>query len=186
MTFTWRKASVTPTFTQDEILRDNHRFCILGAGRRWGKGRLSAFKLRNKALSCKGTYFHVSPSEQMALAASRLFTEILGVGHLSEQYQFSIYIRNGSLIKFITEAQLKSRSKFVGYLSAGIVIEEPWLFHDQRGLAQWVFYQLSVSNSWLLLAGIPPAKHWVKRLRLLSRVVVSRAGFNPNDLACYI
>jgi hypothetical protein len=161
-----------PTLAQDEILRDHHRFCVLGAGRRRGKSWLSAFKLRNKALSCKGTYFHVSPSEQMALAASRLFTEILGVEHLSEQYQFSIYTRNGSLIKFITEAQLKSRSKVVGYLSAGVVIEEPWLFQDQQALAQWVLYQLSVSNSWLLLAGTPPAKHWVKRLRLLARVVV--------------
>lgn len=185
LTCTQPKASVTPTLAQDEILKDNRRFCVLGVGRRWGKSWLSALKLKREALSRKGTYIHVSPSQQTAFAASRLFTEVLGVADLTEQYQFSIYIRNGSLIKFITEAQLKNRSKFVGYVFDGIVIEEPWLFHDQQYLAQWVFDQLSVSNSWLLLAGTPPAKQWVKRLKLLAWVVVSRAGFNPHDVACY-
>ena len=190
MTCTWPKASVKPTFAQDEILRDNHRFCVLGAGRRWGKGWLSAFKLRNKALSCKGTYFHVSPSGQMAVAAAQLFVEVLGVEALLEpatnkQKQLSVSTCNGSVVKFVFEAQLLNQAHFIGDLTAGVVIEEPWLFGNQRRLIDWAFYQLWVSDSWLLLAGTPPPEQWVKRLRLLARIMIRRAGGNPDDVACY-
>jgi hypothetical protein len=193
VTCTQPKASVTPTLAQDEILRDNRRFCVLAAGRRWGKSGLSAFKLKRKVLSCEGTYIHVSPSEQMAVAASRLFTEVLGVEAVEQpvvnkkvaQRQLSVCTRNGSVVKFVFEAQLRSSLHLTGLIPAGIVIEEPWLFSNPQRLFGLVFEQLVVSNSWLLLAGTPPPEQWVKRLRLLARVVVSRAGFNPDDVACY-
>jgi len=194
VTCTLPQASVKPTFAQDEILKDNHRFCVLAAGRRWGKSRLSAFKLRRKVLLWEGTYFHVSPNEQMALAAAQLFIEVLGVEALLEpptskkvgQKQLSVRTCNGSLVKFVFEAQLQNPTHFIGHCPAGLVIEEPWLFSNQRELANWVSQQLSVSNSWLLLAGTPPGKQWVKRLTLLARIMVNRAGGKPNDVACYM
>lgn len=184
------ESMILPTSAQEESLNDSGRFCVLASGRRFGKTTAACLKLRSEALSHSFlTYFHVSPSYRMAICAWERFFEVLGgeSGWTADRSSLTFFCASsGSTVRFVNRPEnLKSIDKRIG----GIAIDEPWLFswlfESKRSVQYLADLCWENYGCWLLLTGTPPRKKWLKRLKLLARIMVGKAGFDEDSVRCH-
>ena len=178
------------TSAQEESLNDSGRFCVLAGGRRFGKTTAACLKLRSEALSHFFlTYFHVSPSHRMAICAWERFLEVLNdeSGWTANKDSLTFFCASsGSTVRFVSRPEsVKSVDKRIG----GIAIDEPWLSpwlsESRRSVQRLTALCWENDGCWLLLTGTPPRRKWLKRLRLLARLMVGKAGFDKDSVSCY-
>ena len=123
---------------QLEVARDEHRFRVLDAGRRWGKSVLCRMIMYKWALEKPGLYWIVSPTFQQGKDIHWLqgFKQEIQNEHLKKwnDAELSVYLTNGSII------QLKSTEhpdRLKGVKLRGLVVDEiaamrnwDWIWED--------------------------------------------------------
>ena len=170
---------------QQEILGDPRRFCVVAAGRRWGKTRLGVCKLYDSAMSSAGTYLHISPSIGMAKLAYECSVE-LSPGWRHVKSSLTVHTPNGSRFVFMGQQEAFNVDRWRGHSVSGVAVDEAWTC-DSR-LIEAVCFHLRACRAWLLLTGTPPwsRRKWLKRSRLAARLAAIRLGFDPSDVAIYL
>lgn len=181
--------SASKVLTRDSqvaILDDPRRFCLVAAGRRWGKTTFGVCKLHNSALMGTATYLHISPSIAMAELAYKCFVEVSG-GWRHVKSSRTVQAPNGSCVVFVGEQEACNVDRWRGHIISGIVVDEPWMCTER--LIEPVCFHVMFSRVWVLLAGTPPPlgrRKWLGRPRLAARLAAIRLGFDPLDVAVYL
>ncbi|HEX9504119.1 MAG TPA: terminase family protein [Patescibacteria group bacterium] len=122
---------------QLEVAKDEHRFRIICAGRRWGKSVLSALIILQWATKNKGLYWIVSPSYRQAKQIHWLqLKRLVPIAWIDKknEVELSITLKNGSTIEL---KGAENPDALRGVKLRGLVIDEiasirnwPWLWQE--------------------------------------------------------
>jgi hypothetical protein len=171
------------TGQQAAILEDRRRFVAVPAGRRWGKSTLAALKLWGAAIDRPGVYICISPSLPMARLFWERCSELLDNCQM-RRHNFSFHFGNGSKIYCLTQEDILNGAT-KGCSVKGIAVDE--FFLQEKSKLKDVFWpMLMAENDFVLMAGTPPPRRAVKRLRLVLRIAAKRAGLNLSDVGIHV
>ena len=169
---------------QHAALQDHHRFVVVAAGRRWGKTTLGALGLLQAAETRPGIYLYVAPSRAMLQLCWESFMAVVSTAHQPNKATLRIRLWNNSEICFLTEDSVLGGST-KGFRAEGIFIDEFFYCRQKASLAAVLLPAVSDSGGWVMVAGTPPPRRAVSRLRLLLRLAVMRAGFDLSSVGIH-